>query len=280
MAIRYGRPPAADFGYDHVRAAIADFIDEVPDGELEWRKAIAAFVQSLYSAVDPAAQLFVDKTPRNHCFAPEIVDTFPDAPILFLWRHPLSVVASINSTWGNGRWKAYFYRHDLYAGHKVLVDTWRQASHRPNVTSIQYEQLVQDPLKHWPAIFAHFGLEFRERYLCDLPQLRGVMGDKSGAPRYRDNTQSPVDQWHAHFSRPLRRKWAARYLRWIGEDNLSLMGYAYTATMQRLTEGPSYPLIPSDIFFMGLEGLYHRIEPALLMSKFTHQRDSRPTARR
>ena len=38
---------------------------------------------------------------------------FPDAKVIFLWRNPLAVVASIVETWTKGKWNVDRWQGDL-----------------------------------------------------------------------------------------------------------------------------------------------------------------------
>ena len=55
----------------------------------------------------PDTRCFVDKSPPYHLIAQQIISTFPDARFVFLWRNPLSVLASIVDTLADGRWDTY-----------------------------------------------------------------------------------------------------------------------------------------------------------------------------
>jgi hypothetical protein len=163
----------------------------------------------------------------------------------------------------------------LYCGLASLIETWARVSDRPNVKAVQYEQLVNDPVAHWPPVFDLFGVNFEEKFLSDLPQLQGRLGDKTGAQRYRHSQPIPENSWMPELCRPLRRRWARRYVEWIGESRLESMGYKYSTTLERIGTRPSYPLAPTDILFLGLEDLYHFIEPALVRSKFSQRSGKR-----
>ena len=280
FGIRAGEAPVAAFAYDHVRAALEELLPEIAEGETVWRRAIAGFAHEIYqAAAEPGAELFIDKTPRNHVFAREIMEAFPESPCLFLWRNPLAVVASINATWGGGRWKAYFYKYDLFDGLFALIDAWQATRGRSNVMAMRYEDLVAEPEVHWPRVFDHFGQQFDVSYLQNIPDIKGVMGDKTGVARYKNSSTASLDSWSSSFGSPVRQWWAKRYLEKIGEERLELMGYDYQELIEKLHRG-SGPATWSDLFLMPAGHIYHFVEPALWRSRFTKKNASVRVARR
>ena len=84
---------------------------------------------ALYEQAAGGATWFVDKTPRYHLVVDEIMELFPDARFVFLWRHPLAVAASMIESFGRGHWNLDRYGVDLYGGVDRLVAA--QAEERP-----------------------------------------------------------------------------------------------------------------------------------------------------
>jgi hypothetical protein len=264
FGIRSGRAPIADFAYDHVRIGLADTLERLPEGEIAWDRAIAAMTESLYRAFcRDEGDLFLDKTPRNAVFAGEILQAFPEARILFLWRNPLAVTHSINQTWGGGRWKAYFYEYDLRVGMPAMVDAAQRFGAEERVMTIRYEDLVSAPDTHWPRVFAHFGVPHTPEAVTAPPKLISAMGDRTGQKKYAGTSAASVASWKAGFGNRLRRGWAQRYLGEFAAD-LRAMGYDPDAIAADLQPGPGHP---SDIAYLGLARLYHLIELHALQGK-------------
>ena len=111
-------------------APIREFIDGLPGGEGDFWRALRGLALELYTAAaDPSARYFLDKTPRYHFILPELDLMFPDAKLIFLWRNPLAVVASICETWTKGRWTVDRWKGDL-DGVIDLVDTYLGSQER------------------------------------------------------------------------------------------------------------------------------------------------------
>lgn len=265
FGIRYGDAPLADFAYDHVRIGLEDVIGLLENGEQAWNEAIRTSAETFFSNFLEPNQLFLEKTPRNAVFAKDIISTFSDSPVLFLWRNPLAVVASINRTWGSGRWKAYFYHYDLFAGLISMISAARSYKDNQRVMCVRYEDLVAKPDEIWPLIFSHFGASYDPEYISSPPKMVSRMGDQTGQTKYRGTETLSSDLWKSAFGGPVRRNWIARYLERIGDENLSFMGYDREIILQDLDRGGDQHW--SDLGFIGLSPLYHLIEPFSFFGK-------------
>jgi len=260
LGIRSGRQPFAEFHYDHVRIGLDALLTETGAGEEAWREGVRAMATTLYSHLAGPDDTFIDKTPRNSLFTREIIETFPDAPCLFLWRNPLSVIHSMNETWGKGRWKAYFYEIDLLDGLKHMVDTYALVRDRPNVLAVRYEDLVADPDAAWPKIFAHFGSEFDPAYAKNPPRLNVRMGDQSGQKKYAQTSAASVASWLEGIDTPIRKGWVRRYLHELGAERLATMGYELDELLAQLSEAKQH-FRASDIPLIWLSRAYHKCSP-------------------
>lgn len=262
MGIRYSDDVVSDFAYDHVRIALQDLLTQIPSGEDAWLTAIRAMTEELYgNFVSKQSQVFIDKTPRNAGFSKEISHAFPEARFIFLWRNPLSVVSSMNNTWGNGRWKAYFYHYDLYGSLPKLIDHAIEVSADRRYLCIKYEDLVSDPQKYWPLVFDHLGVEFDLDYLVNLPKFKSVMGDKTGQEKFLSSTSESKDTWRYGFGGRLRRREAIRLLDHIGKERLRFMGYEYDELIGGIKFSGKKSI--SDFLYILFGPLYHRFEPRI-----------------
>jgi hypothetical protein len=209
-----------------IREALEDFIAELPSGLEDYRSAIRQSALALYRrAAGPDATCFLDKTPLYHLIVDEIVATFPDARFLFLFRNPLSVIASCVQLFDDGRWEVARYHMALFQSFANLVpvaDRYRRRS-----LTVQFEDLVTGDETRWRSIVEYLELPWEPQILEQFGQveLRGRMGDPTGTGSYMAFSREPVDKWRSTISNPLRRAWSARYLEWLGRDRLAVMGY-------------------------------------------------------
>jgi hypothetical protein len=248
--------------------ALREFVDAMPAGLADYRAELGAFVTRLYGrAGGPGVRYFVDKTPRYYFVIDEIFDLFPQAKFIFLWRNPLAILASIVETWGRGKWSIGRWDTDLSIGVDRLVRA--RLKYQDCSFSVRYEDLMTDPATSWRELFAYLDLPFDPSYLTisDRARLRGRMGDQGGYYAYDRLSSEPLEKWKSTIANPLRKRRAKRYLRWIGAERLSVMGYDAT----RLTE--ELDALPSNLRLVGSDAaraVYGRIEGTRRRLAFEH----------
>lgn len=239
----------AEYGHTPASRAIREFADRLPGGRADYDEDLRRFILALYArASGGKGAYFLDKTPRYHFVADDLFRIFPEAKVIFLWRNPLAVVASITETWGRGRWNVGRWRNDLFDGVANLVAAYEANAARAH--AVRYEDLVEDDLAPWKRLFDYLELAFDPAALIDFRSvdLRARMGDPTGTARYESITAESVERWTASLRTPVRKRWCRRYLRWIGEERLSTMGYELDELIGALDAVPSSAhRLPSDV---------------------------------
>ena len=99
---------------------------------------------------------FWDKTPPYYLIADEIVSLFPDAKYVFLWRNPLSTLASVIG-WQPGGWDYRFGTGHLLDSPRALHDLYE--SGRCDGYALGYEDFIRDGGEAWTGLLDHLGLE-------------------------------------------------------------------------------------------------------------------------
>jgi len=232
---------AADYTQPMAARAIREFADALPGGADDYWSALRTFALQLYAgAAGPEATYFLDKTPRYHFITPELFRMFPDAKVVFLWRNPLSVVASVVQTWAKGTWNVDRWQGDLH-GVERLVEAYDE--HREGSLAVNYEALVSEPETTWPRIFEYLELPFDPELLNSFSEMRpkGSMGDPTGVHRYTELSTEPLEKWKSTLGHPWRKRWCREYLDWIGSDRLATMGYDADTLRRDLDALPSSP---------------------------------------
>lgn len=238
------------YGHEWLRIAIDDLVDELPRGRADYLEALAGCARALYTrASPPGTRYFLDKTPRYHLVVDEIAEAFPDAPMIFLWRHPLAVAASVMQTFArpSGHWNLFRARIDLYDGLDALVQAFGR--HRDRAVAVRYEDLVGTPEPTLAGLFAHLDLAPPADGVARLAEIRlpGRLGDRLGTARYPSLTTASCDTWSQMLGNPLRRSWARRYVDWIGAGRLGAMGYDLSEIHSQIDAMPgSYSYLASD----------------------------------
>ena len=260
--------------YNHLALvqAVEDFCGVLPGGSEEYIGEIRELAMRLYTKASPeGTRYFLDKTPRYHLISDEIVAAFPDAKYLFLWRNPLAVVASIIETWAGGKWNLYRFKVDLYDGMENLIATYER--HKNKAHAMRYEAMITNPEETWVEVFRYLGLPFDSSALelfTDV-KLAGKWGDQSGTRKYVKVNAEPLAGWRRTLNNPLRKAWCRRYLRWLGQDRLEMMGYDLDDLLAELDSLPaSYRRLGSDTG-RGCWGLVRDLaEPRILGQKVSN----------
>lgn len=238
-----------EYGHALAAGAIREFASRLDGGEDRYWAEVRGFVERLHTAASgPEDRLFVDKTPRYHFIAEDLYRIFPDAHFVILWRNPLAVVASTVETWGRGRWMVERWRVDLFEGIDNLVRAYRANPERTH--AVRFEDLITRPSETWPALFDDLGVEFDPGSLARFAavEVDARMGDPTGRRRYVELSTEPLERWKRTVSSPVRRRWCRDYLRWIGAERLSVMGYDLDALLAELDQVPtSLGSVGSDV---------------------------------
>jgi hypothetical protein len=231
------RGVVAEYQHEMMVEAVEDFCSELPAGEDDYMAEMRAFVLRLYEkAAGENAEYFLDKSPPYCLIAEETMRLFPEGKFVFLWRNPLSIVASIIETWGP--WSPTMFRSDLFVGLPRLVASF--SAERSRAHSVRFEDLVGGHEREWRLLTDYLGIEFEPDALSRFAkiELNGRMGDPTGVKRYSSLNPESQQKWKRTLSNPLRREWCRRYLRFLGRERLALIGYDIDQLMRELDAQP------------------------------------------
>ncbi|MBC2736700.1 MAG: sulfotransferase [Desulfobacteraceae bacterium] len=220
--------------YSHRQFTIAlnDILETKLMGNRIYYEKINKLITELYTEITPhEAIYFLDKTPRYSLIAEEIITIFPNAKFIFLWRNPLSIIASIISYWGNGnistkKWNWVAIKIDLFKGLKNLINARDLC--KTNCVEIKYEELVKFPELSIKKIseYLELGDSFQYNFYNEKP-LEGKLGDKSKNQKIKKIRGTSVEKWKTIVNNPTRKHWCSNYIKWIGKTRLHSIGYDY-----------------------------------------------------
>jgi len=202
-----------------IRVQCLDPSDRVPETE----EFLEALVAPTYEGVLATSLLLYaqhhgkmrggDKTPQHYAYLPEISDSFPDSPIIFLMRDPRDTVLSIRERFNTSiegatrHWNEAVYAY--------------QQKTRP-VLLLRYEDLVQRPTEIIKSMCEFLGEPYEAsmlRFFDKTPEqiieqkggkLLGPM-DTSSVGRFESMSEAEIEQ--------VERECAA---------GMQLMGYSFT----------------------------------------------------
>ena len=215
--------------------AIKDFYVSLDGGKPAFLSEMRDFALNLYNRrADEQAVYFLDKTPRYHLVVKEIMEVFPDAKFIFLWRNPLSIIASMLDTWHRGHWYLYFFKVDLFEGLNKLIEAYKE--NQSNSLAINYEDLLKSPEETTKEICEYLSLPFESSMIEDFQSvdLQGEMGDPTGTKSYKAISDKPLNKWKESLRNPIRKSWCKSYLKWLGQERLNVMGYEQELLLKEL----------------------------------------------
>jgi len=241
----------AIYGHEALSNAVNGFIDSFPNKREDYLSSAATFLNSMYSLGSESDSIyFLDKTPRYHLIVDELIEAFPDAKFVFLWRNPVAIAASILETWGKGKWNLYMFRVDLYSGMESLVTAFNKYSDRS--IAIKYENLVASPESEISRLLLYLGLDNENRIVNEFGSSKKIgapgRGDPTGQYKYDSISKASIDSWKKVMANQFRRRWAKSYLKWIGGDHLKTMGYDIKVLNSEMDKQPlKYEYLLADI---------------------------------
>lgn len=216
----------SEYNQGYAKNGIQEALGKIEDGTDFYYEQAAKLARTIYSQLAKNGEkYFLEKTPRYHLIIDEIISSFPDAKIIFLWRNPLAIINSMLTSWGKDRWNIFRYKIDLYKGLENMVSAFEKYGNRS--ISIKYEDLLELPEKELNRIMEYLGLPLEKIEPEKLGEniLTGSMGDNTGINIYTSLSKEPLDKWKHQNSNLVRKAWCRRYLKWIGDERLMLMGY-------------------------------------------------------
>lgn len=222
----------SEFGSRSCFHALNNTIEALPNKRRDYQKAVAAMAQSLYDDLSQEGDAyFLDKTPRYHLIADELIDTFPTSRFIFIWRNPLSVMASAILHNDNKLRGLRFSEFDLTEGYDNLTRAHEHLGER--ALSLSYEAFVAAPDQEIEKIMRFLELTPEAGQTSDFSKVLFTGGDRNGIERTRIETSS-LARWKTVLNTPARRRLAQRILAKIDAAPLTYCGYQKPELIQNL----------------------------------------------
>ena len=206
--------------------ALKDFIAELPNQETDYNEELQKFALSLYDKANKKkAHYFLDKTPRYYLIIQQIIDIFPDAKFIFLFRNPLQILASIIKSFNHNRMCLHEYYIDLYRGPQLLAQGYRQIRYKS--IAVKFEHLICNPQHELQRITQYLGIEYTDAMLNAFLSVHfnGVTGDKDGYFKYEKVESKVAEKWRIILGSKIRKKFAKKYISALNPETLKTIGY-------------------------------------------------------
>jgi hypothetical protein len=249
------------YDHTHVAEAVRYFFHTLPNGSDDYSSELRDFILRLYTrAAGKGAKYFLDKTPKYSLVSEEIIRLFPEGKFIFLWRNPLSAIASFMETWFDGRWLLHHADFEMFQGLTGLTDAYKKSVQR--VYALRYEDLILNPEATLRPVCDYLKIPFSKKMLTHFTKVK--LGSRFRDPHselehYQVLRQDPLQKWENILNNPLRKRWCLRYLNWIGKERLAVMGYDLDNLIANIETLPSTGrYLVSDMFWMPL-GIIARV---------------------
>ena len=208
--------------YDHANAAkgIREMIDNLSQGRHTYVAQARDFCMAIYKDLARGKPVFLDKDPRYYLILDFLVELFPTAKFIFLFRNPLDVVCSMMNTWLDGKLKLHAYHVDLYEGVRTMSRGSRVYSDRS--INVHYSDLVESPKSEVRRICEFLQVRYLEDMLENYKTVDfgGTMGDPRGIKQCKGVSKASVNIWPRTLNNYYRIHFARRYLKALGDEVL------------------------------------------------------------
>ena len=225
---------AATYSEALVETALADMRKAWSGFDACYRRGVHDLAVSIYQGLADGFPYFIDKTPRYSLIAEELVEMFPEAKFIVLWRHPLAVANSMSTTFRDGRWEPHSFELDLCWGMDQLRSICEK--HGPKIHQVKYEDLAADPEKELARLGDYLGIPDLSAVAGrDLKKGNdGQLGDPTGIKKYSKVSPDSISEWEGGIRNWYRAAWVRKYFSGARGEFFRSLGYELP---QRMKEG-------------------------------------------
>ena len=216
-----------EYSHSICSRAINDFIFNLPQKNKDYIESLNQLMTTLYcKQCKNGESYFLDKTPRYYLIIKEIVEIFPNAKIIFLFRNPVQIFSSIVQTWSSGNFrKIYKYNMDLYRGQKLLSEGYSNLIDKSLL--INYEDFILNPEKFMRKTCKFLDIEYSSKLLKSFAKqkTKGRFGDPTGTINYQEIERESLSKWKKVVTNRYRLNIIKKYVNSLDSDYLKIQGY-------------------------------------------------------
>lgn len=225
----------APLAYKSSRSYLANY-----GGEQTYIDALRSMAKVLYEKPinQSGKKFFLDKTPRYFYVIPELIQVFPEAKYIFLFRNPLSVLSSILSTWYRNDVSAFnqsFNHLDTVRGPKLLL---QGSKLKPKHSAIvNYEEFVKKPEYSLRRLCNQINIKYHENILDYSSTQPGAstLGDQINVNTHSRPVADSTNLWLKNISiNKSLIEFTRQYLQQLGEETVNQAGYDYKLLQKQL----------------------------------------------
>jgi hypothetical protein len=228
----------SEYSHNKAVAALNDLKQGLLVNSAKYDDILVEFILSIYNGLsDPRSKYFLDKTPRYYLIIDDISKIFPNAKSIFLFRDPMSQLAS-KMVRHNGRFKTLYSDYiDIIEGPNLLESGYEKMKSKS--LKITYSELINcsesmiEKLNH----FLEIKIENNIVNNLSTVDLKGTMGDPLLLSNKSNNISNmSLNKWKDIFNTPIRRFIAFIYLKRINDNYFILSGTNRNTVIQEIRE--------------------------------------------
>lgn len=200
----------------------ATFADEITERALAIEQSFAGICAAMFQryAEEVGKGRWGEKTPYNLFFVGEILDDFPDAQFVFIYRDGRDVSAEfLDSSFGPTN---IYSAAELWRMGQEAVRPWREKLPSDQWLDIEYESFVRDPVGGLERLCAFIGEDYAEEMMefhtTPTAKRRGQTKDNRAV-------SEPISDKHVGIYRERLSLRDQRIFAWIAGDTLEEYGY-------------------------------------------------------
>jgi hypothetical protein len=249
---------------------IKTLIEKQPKGNESYLKYLNEFVTKLYlGASNESSIYFLDKTPKYWMIIDEIIEIFPDAKFIFLFRNPAEILASSINTWGNNELKVHSYNDELYDSPHKLVNGYQK--YKKKSILVTYRGVITSPETELKRICSYLEIEYIPSMVSTWQNqsLAGNFGDPSGINSYKNISKESLTKWKNTYSNLYRTLVLKHYLNSIPSEFFALADVSYPELMSDIKKIPLKGLGIKDFVVHTLSLIYLRLNLKFLRKKYS-----------
>lgn len=221
-----------------------EYLSSFEDGFKIVKDEIKKLILRLYNLNELGEKkFFLDKTPRYYHIIDEIREMFPSSKIIIILRNPISVFASILDYNFKGNLNEIFRDDrldDLYKA-PVIFSKIIQENDK-NIYFVKYEDIVNNPGPALNGIGIFLGLKHvfsdSPEYLLNSEFLKTKSIDRKGVIVNKGINNKYLDSWKETINTRQKKQLLKTYLKTLGPDVVSVLGYNYHELFLTVEEHP------------------------------------------
>jgi hypothetical protein len=210
----------------------ATFGDEITDRALALEQSFAGIYAAMFQryAHEVGKPRWGEKTPYNLFYVGEILEDFPNAQFVFIYRDGRDASAEfLDSSFGPTN---IYSAAQLWRMGQEAVKPWRDKLPAEQWLDIEYERFVRDPVSGLQRLCEFIGEEYAEEMMAfhTTPTAK-----RRGKTKDNRALAEPISEKHVRIYRQLLSVRDQRIFAWVAGETLEAYGYGDIAEPLPLT---------------------------------------------